>query len=72
VSARERTESRGAHFRDDFPQPDPGWIKTITFGPLGLATEAIERGDEAFEAADFVAAADARANAVATAGEHVE
>jgi fumarate reductase (CoM/CoB) subunit A len=71
-SARMRTESRGAHFRDDFPQSDPDWIRTITFGPGGLATQEIERGAEAFEAADFVAAADARASAVATAAEHVE
>jgi L-aspartate oxidase len=24
-SAAFRTESRGGHFRDDYPQPDPAW-----------------------------------------------
>jgi len=70
--ARLRTESRGAHFRDDYPWSDPNWIKTITFGPRGRATVDIERGAEAFEAADFVAATEARSVAVAVAGEHVE
>ena len=71
-SAQWRRESRGAHFRDDFPRSDPDWIKTITFGPRGLATEDVERGAEAFEAPDFVAAADARIAAIAAADEHVE
>jgi L-aspartate oxidase len=25
ASARLRTESRGGHWREDFPAPDPGW-----------------------------------------------
>jgi fumarate reductase flavoprotein subunit len=29
ASALERTESRGAHFRSDFPSPDPGPIFTV-------------------------------------------
>jgi succinate dehydrogenase flavoprotein subunit len=28
-SALIRTESRGAHFREDFPQSDPAWLKNI-------------------------------------------
>jgi len=71
-SALLRTESRGAHFRDDYPRTDPEWAKTITFGPHGLATVDIARGDETFEAADFAAAAEARSAAVAGAHEHVE
>ncbi len=32
-SALLRTESRGAHFREDFPQPDPAWLKNIILTP---------------------------------------
>jgi fumarate reductase (CoM/CoB) subunit A len=71
-SAQLRTESRGAHFRDDYPQSDPGWIKTITFGPQGFATADIEHGEEDFDAADFAAAAEARSAVVAGTHEHVE
>jgi fumarate reductase (CoM/CoB) subunit A len=29
TSARERTESRGSHYRRDFPKTDPAWRKNI-------------------------------------------
>lgn len=32
-SALLRTESRGAHYREDFPQPDPEWLKNIVLTP---------------------------------------
>ncbi len=32
-SALLRTESRGAHFREDFPAPDPSWLKNIILTP---------------------------------------
>jgi succinate dehydrogenase/fumarate reductase flavoprotein subunit len=32
-SALIRTESRGAHFREDFPQSDPAWLKNIVLTP---------------------------------------
>ena len=28
-SALERTESRGSHYRRDFPEPDPGWLQNV-------------------------------------------
>jgi len=31
VAARQRTESRGVHFRTDYPQPDDEWQRHITF-----------------------------------------
>jgi succinate dehydrogenase/fumarate reductase flavoprotein subunit len=34
-SALYRTESRGAHYRSDFPQPDPRWLKRIRVVPAG-------------------------------------
>jgi L-aspartate oxidase len=30
-AALERRESRGVHFRDDFPKPDPRWRRYLTF-----------------------------------------
>lgn len=32
-SALLRNESRGAHFREDFPTPDPAWLKNIILTP---------------------------------------
>jgi succinate dehydrogenase/fumarate reductase flavoprotein subunit len=44
-SAALRTESRGAHYRQDFPAPDPAWLKNIHLipggGDLQLETAAV-------------------------------
>ena len=34
-SALLRTESRGAHYRQDFPQPDREWLRNIYLEPCG-------------------------------------
>jgi len=31
ASARLRTESRAAHYREDFPAADPGWLATVVY-----------------------------------------
>jgi fumarate reductase (CoM/CoB) subunit A len=45
-SALMREESRAAHYREDFPNVDPGWVRTITVDKTGLAAQAIQRGPE--------------------------
>ena len=32
ASALLRTESRAAHYRDDCPNADPGWVRTVVYG----------------------------------------
>ena len=34
-SAAQRTESRGAHYRQDHPAPDPTWLRNIHLTPAG-------------------------------------
>ncbi len=53
-SGRERTESRGAHFRTDYPDTDSGWQRNICLGrdSIGsptLSTETPEAPSEAVQ-----------------------
>ena len=54
--ARERTESRGAHFRTDFPDADDDWRRNLFFersdvGGMRLRTEPVGRPSDAVQAA---------------------
>lgn len=42
MSARARTESRAAHYRDDFPASDPAWVRTVTYDRNGVGERAVE------------------------------
>jgi L-aspartate oxidase len=43
ISAHKRTESRGGHFRNDYPVPSPAWMHSsfVTLGEAGSAVEEI-------------------------------
>ena len=40
-SALLRTESRGAHYRQDYPDPDPLWLKNIFLDANGASTQPV-------------------------------
>lgn len=42
VSALHRTESRGAHYRKDFPRPDDAWLKNLSLTPARGGLEVNE------------------------------
>jgi fumarate reductase (CoM/CoB) subunit A len=60
-SALTRKESRAAHYRDDFPQTEPAWVRTVTYDQNGIAERAIEI--DPGEAAWFAARQQARKSA---------
>jgi succinate dehydrogenase / fumarate reductase flavoprotein subunit len=55
-TARERTESRGAHFRTDFPETDDEWRRSLvverdSVGAATLSTESVGSPSEAVQTA---------------------
>jgi succinate dehydrogenase/fumarate reductase flavoprotein subunit len=42
LSALARKESRAAHYRDDFPQTDPAWVRTVTYDRSGIGGRHID------------------------------
>ncbi|MBZ6493691.1 L-aspartate oxidase [Natrinema longum] len=55
-SARERTESRGAHFRTDFPDATPEWrrnvvVRSDSVGTMDLSTSPVGTPSDAVQAA---------------------
>ena len=43
ASASARTESRSAHYREDFPAEDPAWLRTVVYRQGRVSTQPIER-----------------------------
>jgi fumarate reductase (CoM/CoB) subunit A len=42
ASALHRTESRASHYRSDFPDSDPAWVRTVVYDSHGLTTSVID------------------------------
>lgn len=46
TSALQREESRAAHYREDFPNANPNWIRTVTYDKNGPALREIARDQD--------------------------
>ncbi len=66
ASALARTESRAAHYRDDFPAQDPAWVRTVLYERGRVSMRSIERD---LDEERRLSAPPVRA---ASAAEHVE
>ena len=42
TSALHRTESRASHYRSDFPDTDPAWVRTVIYDSSGVSTCPVE------------------------------
>jgi succinate dehydrogenase/fumarate reductase flavoprotein subunit len=71
ASALARKESRAAHYRDDFPQTDPAWIRTITYDRNGIRHRSlkIDPAEAGWIAARYAAR---KARTKSSEREHVE
>jgi succinate dehydrogenase/fumarate reductase flavoprotein subunit len=69
-SAACRTESRGAHYRADFPDTDPAWIRTVLCDGDSIYTRAIATDPDEDRFVEFRARQAAVANRQDV--EHVE
>ena len=62
-SALTREESRAAHYRDDFPETDPAWLRTVTYDRNGVGERniAVDPSEaESFAASELKKAARAK------------
>jgi succinate dehydrogenase/fumarate reductase flavoprotein subunit len=66
ASALARTESRAAHYRDDFPHTDAAWIRTVTYDRNGVGERRIDVDPTE---ADMIATHQAQHHAQAVRGE---
>jgi len=46
ASALARTESRAAHYREDFPAPDAGWLQTVLYAAGRTSLRPVEHDPE--------------------------
>ena len=69
ASALHRQESRSAHYRSDFPNTDPAWLRTVFYDLSGVSTRAVKPDPDEASWADLRNAKPAK---IASEKEYVE